>query len=74
APVPPCARRFLRGLLCEAGARLGRGGARDFRGLELFAGIRWGALRRAPAPFLPRARGAADTANFDVIDEGLTRP
>ncbi|NXI06489.1 DMPK kinase, partial [Pachycephala philippinensis] len=61
------------GLLCAPGARLGRGGARDFRALPLFAGLRWAALRRCRAPFAPSARGNADTSNFDVLDEALSR-
>ncbi|XP_072704838.1 myotonin-protein kinase [Ciconia boyciana] len=60
-------------LLCAREARLGRGGARDFRRLPLFAGLRWAALRRA-APFAPAAAGAADTSNFDVLDDCLSQP
>ncbi|KAM8986096.1 myotonin-protein kinase-like [Ara ararauna] len=47
-----------------AGARATSGGCRCSRGC---AG---GRLRRARAPFEPSARGAADTANFDGVDEG----
>ncbi|NXP21013.1 DMPK kinase, partial [Scytalopus superciliaris] len=55
--------------------RLGRGGARDFQGLPLFAGLRWGSLRRARPPFAPSADGgAADTSNFDVLDDCLSQP
>ncbi|XP_072776988.1 myotonin-protein kinase [Taeniopygia guttata] len=73
--VPAAARALLRGLLCAPGARLGRGGARDFRALPLFAGLRWRALRRCPAPFAPSAAaGAADTSNFDVLDDCLSQP
>ncbi|RLV62754.1 hypothetical protein DV515_00018977, partial [Chloebia gouldiae] len=72
--VPAEARALLRGLLCAPGARLGRGGARDFRALPLFAGLRWRALRRCPAPFAPSAAGAADTSNFDVLDDCLSQP
>ncbi|XP_057284887.1 myotonin-protein kinase, partial [Pezoporus wallicus] len=68
--VPAPARALVRGLLCAREARLGRGGARDFRSLPLFAGLRWGRLRRARAPFRPPARGAADTSNFDGVEEG----
>ncbi|XP_066065127.1 LOW QUALITY PROTEIN: myotonin-protein kinase [Chamaea fasciata] len=71
--VPAAARALVRGLLCAPGARLGRGGARDFRGLALFAGLRWGALRRSRAPFAPSAHGAADTSNFDVLDDCLSQ-
>ncbi|NWZ59817.1 DMPK kinase, partial [Haliaeetus albicilla] len=69
--VPAAARELVRGLLCAREARLGRGGARDFRGLQLFAGLRWSALRRAAPPFAPAAAGAADTSNFDVLDDCL---
>ncbi|NXE03416.1 DMPK kinase, partial [Chaetorhynchus papuensis] len=72
--VPAAARALVRGLLCPAGARLGRGGARDFRALPLFAGLRWAQLRRQRAPFAPSARGAADTSNFDVLDDCLSQP
>ncbi|KAM3656366.1 myotonin-protein kinase [Ammospiza maritima maritima] len=72
--VPAAARALVRGLLCAPGARLGRGGARDFRALPLFAGTRWRALRRCPAPFAPSAAGAADTSNFDVLDDCLSQP
>ncbi|XP_064258218.1 myotonin-protein kinase [Passer domesticus] len=72
--VPAAARALVRGLLCAPGARLGRGGARDFRALPLFAGLRWRALRRCPAPFAPSAAGAADTSNFDVLDDCLSPP
>ncbi|XP_053825561.1 myotonin-protein kinase [Vidua macroura] len=72
--VPAAARALVRGLLCAPGARLGRGGARDFRALPLFAGLRWRALRRCPAPFAPSAAGAADTSNFDVLDDCLSQP
>ncbi|CAN8178254.1 unnamed protein product, partial [Coccothraustes coccothraustes] len=74
AVVPAAARALVRGLLCAPGARLGRGGARDFRALPLFAGLRWRALRRCPAPFAPSAAGAADTSNFDVLDDCLSQP
>ncbi|XP_064556993.1 myotonin-protein kinase [Zonotrichia leucophrys gambelii] len=72
--VPAAARALVRGLLCAPDARLGRGGARDFRALPLFAGTRWRALRRCPAPFAPSAAGAADTSNFDVLDDCLSQP
>ncbi|NWW29187.1 MRCKG kinase, partial [Falcunculus frontatus] len=71
--VPAAARALVRGLLCAPGARLGRGGARDFRALPLFAGLRWAELRRSRAPFAPSARGNADTSNFDVLDDCLSR-
>ncbi|XP_074786871.1 myotonin-protein kinase isoform X4 [Athene noctua] len=72
--VPAAARALVRGLLCAREARLGRGGARDFRPLPLFAGLRWAALRRARAPFAPAAAGAADTSNFDVLDDCVSQP
>ncbi|XP_074713481.1 myotonin-protein kinase [Strix uralensis] len=72
--VPAAARALVRGLLCAREARLGRGGARDFRALPLFAGLRWAALRRARAPFAPSAGGAADTSNFDVLDDCVSQP
>ncbi|KAM9588980.1 myotonin-protein kinase-like [Morphnus guianensis] len=71
--VPVAARALVRGLLCAREARLGRGGARDFRRLPLFAGLRWAALRRAAPPFAPAAAGAADTSNFDVLDDCLSQ-
>ncbi|NXX23990.1 DMPK kinase, partial [Podargus strigoides] len=70
--VPEAARALVRGLLCAREARLGRGGARDFRRLPLFAGLRWGSLRRSAPPFAPAATGAADTSNFDVLDDCLS--
>ncbi|NWR40798.1 DMPK kinase, partial [Tachuris rubrigastra] len=72
--VPPAALPLLRGLLCAPGTRLGRGGARDFRALPLFEGLRWKRLRRAHPPFAPAAAGAADTSNFDVLDDCLSQP
>ncbi|XP_040977808.1 myotonin-protein kinase [Aquila chrysaetos chrysaetos] len=66
--VPAAARALVRGLLCAREARLGRGGARDFRRLPLFAGLRWAA---PPPPFAPA--GAADTSNFDVLDDCLSQ-
>ncbi|XP_066840700.1 myotonin-protein kinase [Anser cygnoides] len=72
--VPAEARALLGGLLCAREARLGRGGARDFRALPLFAGLRWARLRRAAPPFAPAAAGAADTSNFDVLDDCLSQP
>ncbi|NWR82209.1 DMPK kinase, partial [Centropus unirufus] len=72
--VPPAARELVLALLCARERRLGRGGARDFRQVALFAGLRWGALRRSRPPFAPSAAGAADTGNFDVLDESLSQP
>ncbi|XP_063174604.1 myotonin-protein kinase [Chroicocephalus ridibundus] len=72
--VPAPARALVRGLLCAREERLGRGGARDFRRLPLFAGLRWAALRRSAPPFAPAAAGAADTSNFDVLDDCLSQP
>ncbi|XP_065511322.1 myotonin-protein kinase [Caloenas nicobarica] len=72
--VPAEARELVRGLLCAREARLGRGGARDFRRLPLFAGLRWARLRRSAPPFAPAAAGAADTSNFDVLDDCLSQP
>ncbi|XP_071656912.1 myotonin-protein kinase isoform X2 [Patagioenas fasciata] len=72
--VPAAARELVRGLLCAREARLGRGGARDFRRLPLFAGLRWARLRRSAPPFAPAAAGAADTSNFDVLDDCLSQP
>ncbi|NWU73854.1 DMPK kinase, partial [Pterocles burchelli] len=57
--VPAAARELVGGLLCAREARLGRGGARDFRRLRLFSGLRWSALRRARPPFAPAHAGAA---------------
>ncbi|NXY91867.1 DMPK kinase, partial [Alcedo cyanopectus] len=78
--VPPAARALVRGLLCAREARLGRGGARDFRGLRFFAGLRWERLRQTPPPFGPATTPAtatdpatdpdpADTSNFDLLDD-----
>ncbi|NXT30398.1 DMPK kinase, partial [Syrrhaptes paradoxus] len=72
--VPAEARELVRGLLCARETRLGRGGARDFRPLRLFQGLRWAALRRARPPFAPAHAGAADTSNFDVLDDCLSQP
>ncbi|NXH14846.1 MRCKG kinase, partial [Bucco capensis] len=73
--VPSAARALVRGLLCARETRLGRGGARDFRRLPFFAGVRWARLRRERAPFAPAAAaGAADTSNFDVLDDCLSQP
>ncbi|NXX87406.1 DMPK kinase, partial [Urocolius indicus] len=67
-------RALVRGLLCAREGRLGRGGARDFWPLPLFAGLRWNRLRRSRPPFAPSAAaGAADTSNFDVLDDALSQ-
>ncbi|NXP83489.1 DMPK kinase, partial [Ramphastos sulfuratus] len=69
------ARELVRGLLCAREARLGRGGAKDFRRAKLFRGLRWSRLRRSAPPFAPSAAGgAADTSNFDVLDDCLSLP
>ncbi|KAM8793981.1 myotonin-protein kinase [Eudromia elegans] len=74
APVPGPARALVAGLLCARGSRLGRGGAADFRPLPFFGGLDWGGLRSATPPFAPAAAGAADTSNFDVLDDALSEP
>ncbi|XP_059574992.1 myotonin-protein kinase, partial [Alligator mississippiensis] len=70
--VPEAARALMRGLLCGREARLGRGGAPDFRPLGLFAGLDWDGLRGSTPPFAPGCGAATDTSNFDVLDERLT--
>ncbi|NXX51887.1 DMPK kinase, partial [Tricholaema leucomelas] len=72
--VPAAARELVRGLLCAREGRLGRGGARDFRRVRLFRGLRWERLRRYLPPFSPTVDGAADTSNFDVLDDCLSLP
>lgn len=70
--MPEAARALMRGLLCGREARLGRGGAPDFRPLGLFAGLDWDGLRGSTPPFAPGCGAATDTSNFDVLDERLT--
>ncbi|XP_064359084.1 LOW QUALITY PROTEIN: myotonin-protein kinase [Dromaius novaehollandiae] len=72
--VPAAARALVAGLLCGREARLGRGGAPDFRPLPFFGGLDWAGLRGSAPPFAPTAAGAADTSNFDVLDDCLSEP
>ncbi|XP_030826073.1 myotonin-protein kinase [Camarhynchus parvulus] len=67
APGVPAA---MRGSWAALGAAPGPRGAH----WALFAGTRWRALRRCPAPFAPSAAGATDTSNFDVLDDCLSQP
>ncbi|XP_012980912.1 myotonin-protein kinase isoform X4 [Mesocricetus auratus] len=72
AGVPEEAQDLIRGLLCPAEIRLGRGGAGDFRKHPFFCGLDWEGLRDSVPPFAPDFEGATDTCNFDVVEDRLT--
>lgn len=70
--VPEEAQDLIRGLLCPAEIRLGRGGAGDFQKHPFFFGLDWEGLRDSVPPFTPDFEGATDTCNFDVVEDRLT--
>ncbi|XP_057615461.1 myotonin-protein kinase isoform X2 [Chionomys nivalis] len=70
--VPEEAQDLIRGLLCPAEIRLGRGGAGDFQKHPFFCGLDWEVLRDSVPPFTPDFEGATDTCNFDVVEDRLT--
>lgn len=70
--VPEEAQDLIRGLLCPAEIRLGRGGAGDFQKHPFFCGLDWEVLRDSVPPFTPDFEGATDTCNFDVVEDQLT--
>ncbi|XP_021497841.1 myotonin-protein kinase isoform X7 [Meriones unguiculatus] len=70
--VPEEAQDLIRGLLCPAEIRLGRGGAADFQKHPFFFGVDWEGLRDSVPPFTPDFEGATDTCNFDVVEDWLT--
>ncbi|XP_051018448.1 myotonin-protein kinase isoform X6 [Acomys russatus] len=70
--VPEEAQDLIRGLLCPADIRLGRGGAGDFQKHPFFFGLDWEGLRDSAPPFTPDFEGATDTCNFDVVEDRLT--
>ncbi|XP_031241380.1 myotonin-protein kinase isoform X3 [Mastomys coucha] len=70
--VPEEAQDLIRGLLCPAEMRLGRGGAGDFQEHPFFFGLDWEGLRDSVPPFTPDFEGATDTCNFDVVEDRLT--
>ncbi|XP_075846320.1 myotonin-protein kinase isoform X1 [Microtus pennsylvanicus] len=70
--VPEEAQDLIRGLLCPAEMRLGRGGAGDFQKHPFFCGLDWEVLRDSVPPFTPDFEGATDTCNFDVVEDRLT--
>ncbi|XP_034346126.1 myotonin-protein kinase isoform X3 [Arvicanthis niloticus] len=70
--VPEEAQDLIRGLLCPAETRLGRGGAGDFQKHPFFFGLDWEGLRDSVPPFTPDFEGATDTCNFDVVEDRLT--
>ncbi|XP_027701860.1 myotonin-protein kinase-like isoform X1 [Vombatus ursinus] len=70
--VPQEARDLIQQLLCPREVRLGRSGARDFRGHPFFQGLDWEGIRDSSPPFVPDFSGATDTCNFDLVDDGLT--
>ncbi|CAH7391289.1 Dmpk [Phodopus roborovskii] len=70
--VPEEAQDLIRGLLCPAEIRLGRGGAGDFQKHPFFCGLDWEGLRDSVPPFTPDFEGATDTCNFDVVEDRLT--
>ncbi|XP_075464874.1 myotonin-protein kinase isoform X1 [Ascaphus truei] len=68
----PDALDLISSLICEREARLGRGGLQDFQLHPLFAGTDWTDLRDSAPPYVPDAGGAADTSNFDVVEDRLS--
>ncbi|XP_036038745.1 myotonin-protein kinase isoform X6 [Onychomys torridus] len=70
--VPEEVQDLIRGLLCPAEIRLGRGGAGDFQKHPFFCGLDWEGLRDSVPPFTPDFEGATDTCNFDVVEDQLT--
>ncbi|XP_052617301.1 myotonin-protein kinase isoform X2 [Peromyscus californicus insignis] len=70
--VPEEVQDLIRGLLCPAEIRLGRGGAGDFQKHPFFCGLDWEGLRDSVPPFTPDFEGATDTCNFDVVEDRLT--
>ncbi|KAL6085894.1 hypothetical protein STEG23_010895 [Scotinomys teguina] len=70
--VPEEVQDLIRGLLCPAEIRLGRGGAGDFQKHPFFYGLDWEGLRDSVPPFTPDFEGATDTCNFDVVEDRLT--
>ncbi|EEC17008.1 serine/threonine protein kinase, putative, partial [Ixodes scapularis] len=57
-------------LCCGADKRLGRNGADEIKAHAFFASVCFdGNLRKQPAPYVPKIRYAADTSNFDAVDD-----
>lgn len=69
--VSPAAEHLVRRLLCDAEHRLGRHGAAEVKSHPFFAGVDWGSLRSATAPWIPQLKSMADTSHFPV-DEVLS--
>ncbi|KAI0485091.1 serine/threonine-protein kinase cot-1 [Xylariaceae sp. FL0804] len=65
------AERLIRSLICNAEARIGRGGAQEIKSHPFFRGVEFDSLRRIRAPFEPRLTSAIDTTYFpiDEIDQ-----
>uniref|UniRef100_A0A6B0VH11 non-specific serine/threonine protein kinase n=3 Tax=Ixodes ricinus TaxID=34613 RepID=A0A6B0VH11_IXORI len=63
-------------LCCGADKRLGRNGADEIKAHPFFASVCFdGNLRKQPAPYVPKIRYAADTSNFDAVDDlALEKP
>lgn len=63
-------------LCCGADKRLGRNGADEIKAHAFFASVCFdGNLRKQPAPYVPKIRYAADTSNFDAVDDlALEKP
>lgn len=57
-------------LCCGADRRLGRNGAEEIKAHPFFSQVDFhGGLRKQPAPYIPSIRYAADTSNFDAVDD-----
>ncbi len=63
------AEALVRGLCCEAEARLGRDGADAIRQHPFFAGTDWGAIRSRKSMIDPHVESIHDTKNFDEFPD-----
>ncbi|XP_065179282.1 serine/threonine-protein kinase tricornered-like isoform X2 [Sycon ciliatum] len=64
-PISPDAESLIRGLICDADNRLGRGGLHELQAHPFFNGIDWEHIRDRPAALGVEVKSIDDTSNFD---------
>lgn len=66
AQLSPDSEAFMRGLINDAGERLGKFGAMEIKQHPFFRGVDWMSLRKIRAPFEPKLTSAIDTQYFPI--------
>lgn len=66
--ISPEAESLIRGLMCDAGQRLGRNGADEIKKHPFFQGVPWDTIRNLRAPFVPELKSMTDTSYFPTDD------